>query len=46
MGFKIKYKRGINKKYISTDARKLKKKLSIKQWKKLGVILPENKSKI
>lgn len=43
-GFKVSIKEELNKKYISTDARKLKKKLSIKRWKKLGVIIPENKS--
>ena len=43
-GFKVSVKKELNKKYISTDARKLKKRITIKRWKKLGVLMPENKS--
>ena len=41
-GFKVKLEKEINSKYIGTDARKLKKKLSIKKWKKLGVKLHDS----
>ncbi len=41
-GFKVKLEKEINSKYIGTDARKLKKKLTIKKWKKLGVKLPNS----
>ncbi len=41
-GFKVKLEKEINPKYIGIDARKLKKKLAIKKWKKLGVKLSDS----
>ena len=42
-GTEVKLTREINKNYYTFDARKLSKKTSIKNWKKMGVVLPENK---
>ena len=42
-GAEVKLSKEIKKKYYTFDARELSKKMSIKKWKKLGVVLPENK---
>jgi membrane-bound lytic murein transglycosylase B len=42
-GAEVKLTKEIKKKYYTFDARELSKKMSIKKWKKLGVVLPENK---
>ena len=42
-GAEVKLSKEIKKKYYTFDARKLSKKMSIKNWKKIGVVLPENK---
>jgi len=41
-GVEVKLEKNINKKNFTFDARKLAKKRSVKEWKKMGVELPKN----
>ena len=41
-GVEVKLKKNINKKNFTFDARKLAKKRTVKEWKKMGVKLPKN----
>ena len=41
-GVEVKLKKNINKKNFTFDARKLAKKRTVKEWKKMGVELPKN----
>jgi len=40
--YKVKLTKNINKKYINLSARKIKNKLSIKSWKKKGIVIADD----